>query len=210
MSTLKELTYRVWRILDGGNIADDSRFTYREIRDTVRSAIFSVLKANYFETRNSEDEFKYGNDDIFQELIIETKIDDSTCLPYIDVSQSISVPATNRLLSISDINPYSRASKKYIPVRKEERFVGQLQPPIPKTVLYERTGGRIYFFNDTVKEGTPLKVVQKYAITDNDDEELNIPSEYELQIIDAVTKLLDREIRLHDISNDGAPNIINR
>lgn len=211
MTTLKKLTYRVWRILEGGDIPDDSRFRYDEIKDHIRASVFTALKSNYFEGRNDEDGYKYGNDSVTVDSIVTTKHDDSMGIAYIDVEEaSIAVPAVNRMLSITDLNPYSRGSKMYIPVRSEERFTGQLQPPIPGTILYERTGGKVYFYNEIIKAGCEVRLRQKYVVKDEDDSPLNLPLEYEAQIVDTVTRLLDREIRMRDISNDGSPNIVNR
>ena len=211
MATLRELTFRAHRILDGGDITDDSRFRYKEVRDHVRAAVAYALKQNYFESRNDEDGYKYGDDTITKVSDVVTQEDPNTGLIYITVEgDAVSVPAANRTLSIQDPNPYSRWSKTYIPVRSEERFVGQLQPDIPCVILYERNGGRITFYNGLVEAGEPVKLLQKYTVTNDDDAELNLPVEYELQIVDSVTRLLDREIRLSDRANDGVPSQVNR
>lgn len=211
MSTLKTLTYRAWRILEGGDIPDDSRFRYKEVRDHVRAAVAYALKQNYFESRNDEDGFKYGDDTITTVADVTTQEDTETGLVYITVGgDAVSVPAANRMLSIQEPNPYSRWAKTYIPVRSEERFVGQLQPDIPCVILYERNGDRITFYNGLVEAGEKLRLLQKYTITDDDDAELNLPSEYELQVVDSVTRLLDREIRLADRENNGVPPQVNR
>jgi len=211
MSTLRELTYRCLRILEGGDIPDDSRFRYKEVRDHVRSAVAYALKQNYFEGRNDEDGFKYGDDTITTVSELTTEEDSSTGLVYITIAgDAVSVPAASRMLSITDPNPYSKWAKQYIPVRSEERFVGQLQPDIPCVILYERNGDRITFYNNLVEAGQKVRVAHKYTITDDDNADLNLPSEYELQIVDSVTRLLDREIRLSDRQNDGVPNQVNR
>lgn len=211
MSSLRTLTWRCLRILSGGDVTDDSRFRYREVRDHVRASVAYALKQNYFESRNDEDGYKYGDDSITKVSELETQEDATTGLIFIELeSSSISVPASNRLLTISEPNPYSKWAKKFIPVRSEERFVGQLQPDIPCVVLYERNGTRVTFYNDLVEAGTPLRIAQKYTVTEDDDAELGLPEEYELQIVDGVTRLLDREIRLSDRANDGVPEQINR
>jgi hypothetical protein len=210
MSSLKQLTYRVWRILEGGDIPDDSRFRYKEIRDHVKSAVFSALKQNYFEQLNAG-ESRYGDDQLSKIYDATVEEDISTGLKYITLpGEGISVPASSRTTSIQDPNPFSVWATEYIPVRMEEAFTYKLQDDIPCVVLYTQTGNRIEFFNDEIETGKKLKVVRKYTVTDNDDEELNLPGEYELQIVDSVTRLLDREIRLNDRQNDGVPNQVNR
>lgn len=210
MSTIRSITERAWFILEGGLPIDDSRFYYEEVRDHVRSAIAFALKQNYFESRNDEDGYKYGDDSITTTTTLTTQ-QDSDGLVYIELdSASISVPASNRLLSLSEPNPYSKWARRYIPVRSEERFTGSLQPDIPCVVLYERTGTRIVFYNDIVEPGEPIKVNQKYTVPTDDDAELGLPEEYELQIVDGVTRLLDREIRLRDMANNGVPEQVNR
>jgi hypothetical protein len=211
MSSIKTLTYRVWRILEGGDIPDDSRFRYAEIRDHVRSAIAFALKQNYFESRNDEDGYKYGDDSITQTTGVETLLDDVSGLTYLELSEvSVSIPASNRLLSISEINPYSKTARRFIPVRSEERFLGQLQPDIPCVVLYERNGAKVTFYNDLVEPGEKLRVAQKYTVSQDDDTELGLPQEYELQVVDSVSRILDREIRMADRANDGTPLQVNR
>lgn len=205
MSTIKDLTYRSWRIIEGGDIPDDSRFRYKEVRDHVRSAIAFALKQNYFEQMNAG-ESRYGDDTLAKVYDSTIKTDPDTGIRFVeDPADSISVPASTRTTSIVDPNPYSIHATTYIPVRMEEVFVANLQPNIPCTVMYARMGDRFEFFNDQIEDGKRIKIIRKYSVTKDDEEDLNLPSEYELQIVNQVVQTLNPEIRQSDRQNDGVP-----
>ena len=205
MSTIKDLTFRCWRILEGGDIPDDSRFRYKEIVAHVRSAIKFALKQNYFEQLNSG-ESRYGDDSLVTIYDSEIKVDPNTGIRYVeDPAKSISVPASTRTTDITDPNPFSIYATTYIPVRMEEAFVAATQPNIPCSVLYTRAGDRFEFFNDEIEEGKKIKVVKKYSVTDDEDAQLNLPEEYELQVVSQVVQTLNPEIRQEDREIDGVP-----
>ena len=205
MATIREITFRAWRILEGGDIPDDSRFRYKEVRDHVKSAIKLALKQNYFEQLSAQ-ESRYGDDSISVIYDITVKEDSSTGLKYADVpGEGISVPAVNRTINITEKNPHSLWAADYIPVRQEEAFTARLQDDIPCVVLYTIIGKRIEFFNDEVETGKALRLVRKYTVTDNDDEELSLPGEYELQVVQQTIQMLNPEIRPADRENDGVP-----
>lgn len=205
MSSIKSLTYRVWRILEGGDIPDDSRFRYKEVRDHVRSGIKLALKENYFEHLNAG-ESRYGDDAMSTIHDAEISTDPNTGIKYVlDPSDSISVPASTRTTDIIDENPFSLYATTFIPVRMEEAFVASLQPNIPCSVMYARMGDRFEFFNDEVEDGKKIKIVKKYSVTKDDEAELNLPEEYELQIVSQVVQILNPEIRPSDRENNGVP-----
>ena len=87
----------------------------------------------------------------------------------------------------------------------EEAFNYKLQDDIPCVVLYMQAGERIEFFNDEVETGKPIKIIRKYSVTDDDDEELGLPGEYENQVVSQAVQLANPMLRPSDQSNDGAP-----
>src|SRR5690625_4208704 len=165
-TTIENLTYRVWRILEGGDIPDDSRFRYGEIRDHVRSAVAYFMKASLFETLQA-DEYRYGDSSVT--FVEEQTVGKDATGAYITLTgQQISSPVTSRLLHITDVNPFDRNSVRYVPVRPEERFLSQFQEPVPGVVLFERNGNEVRFFNRPVSCGTKVKVYRTYAIPEDD------------------------------------------
>lgn len=199
--TIKTLTFLLWRRLSGGNISDDSPYTYKELREYIVSGVLEGLKANYYEQLNSN-EYRYGSDDITTTTTQQVKVDGDTGLQYIDVPlQSIKV-AGNRMLSITSSNPVSVTAVRYIPIRREEVFVTNLQPPIPCVVTYYREDNKAFFFGNKVDEKS-LKVNQKYTLPTDDDADLTLP-ESEGAIIERALRLLGQQFPA-DRSNDGVP-----
>lgn len=200
-TTLKELVYRLWRRLDGGQENDDSKFTYRELKGYVKSAIAQSLKANYYETLNTGDEFRYGSDNISVTTTQTVKFDEETGLKYIDVPTETIAVAGNRQTSITSANPVSRYATQYIPVRNEEKFVARFQPTIPCVVLYYREGKKLFFYNNEVNDKT-VKLNQKYAIPDDDNAEITMPTDAENGVIVTAMQIMGVVIP-SDRSNDG-------
>lgn len=203
--SIKSLTYRLWRHLEGGNIPDDSRFTYRELTGYTRGGIASALKANYFEHLNLDD-YRYGDDGISATYSVSVIHDDSKHggLPYLTLpAKPISLPG-NRGVSITEKNRVSTWATMYVPVRQEEVFVGRLQPTIPCVIQYYRTGSDIVFFNGEAAVGD-LSVNIKYGLPADDEAELNMPEEFHNDVIAAAVRLCNGEIRPVDDVNDGAP-----
>lgn len=202
MSSIKTLTFLLWRRLEGGDIPDSSKFTYKEIREYIVAGVLEGLKANYYEQLNSN-EYRYGADDITTTTTQQVKVDDVTGLQYVDVPlQSIKV-AGNRMLSITSSNPVAVTAVRYVPVRREEVFVANLQPPIPCVVQYYREDGKAFFFGSKVDEKS-LKVNQKYTLPTDDDAELTLP-ESEGAIIERALRLLGQQFP-SDRNIDGVPN----
>lgn len=204
MSSLKELTYRLWRHLEGGNIPDDSRFTYSELIGYIRGGVSAALKTNYFEHLNLDD-YKYGDDGISATYTVSVVHNDDKHggLPYATLpAKPISLPG-NRGVSISDKNRVSVWSNVYVPIRQEEVLVGRLQPTIPCVIQYYRTGTDLVFFNNEVKLGE-LSVTVRYGLPQSDEEELSMPEEFHNSVLTEAIRICNAEIRPIDNVNDGA------
>lgn len=202
MTSIRKIVYALWRRVEGGDIPDSSRHTYKELREYVISGVLEGLKANYYEQLNSN-EYRYGSDDITTTTTQQVKVDGDTGLQYIDVPlQSIKV-AGNRMLSITSSNPVSVGAVRYIPIRREEVFVTNLQPPIPCVVTYYREDNKAFFFGNKVNEKA-VKVNQKYTLPTDDDADLTLP-ESEGAIIERALRLLGQQFP-SDGDNNGAPN----
>lgn len=201
--TIKNLIYKLWRRLSGGNIPDDSPYTYKELRGYIVGGVLETLKANYYEQLNSN-EYRYGSDDITTTSTEEVKTDEATGLKYVDIPfQTIKV-AGNRMLSITSPNPISTSAIRYVPVREEEVFVTNLQPPIPCVVLYYRSDNKAYFFNQKNLD-KEVKINQKYALPTDDEADLILP-ESENIIIERALRLFGMLQIPSDGNNDGSAN----
>lgn len=201
MSSIKTITYLLWRRIEGGDIPQTSRYTYKELREYAVSGLLESLKANYYEQLNSN-EYRYGSDDITTTTTQQVKVDEVTGLQYVDVPLQTIKVAGNRMLSITSNNPVAVTAVRYVPVRREEVFVINLQPPVPCVVPYYREDNKAFFFGAKVDEKS-LKVNQKYTVPTDDDAELTLP-ESEGAIIERALRLLGQQFA-SDRSNDGVP-----
>lgn len=199
-NTVRDLTFRLWRRLENGDIPDDSRFTYKELSGYIKSAIAGALKANFFENLNAN-EYRYAGD--FTKTTPKTVDTDDNGLQYVNIPYStIKVPNNNRFLSITSTNPVSRFSVNYIPMREEEVFVAKLQPDVPGVVLFYTQQDKIFFYNNNVSD-TTVNVHQKYTIPNDDDADIGL-TESENQIIEAALRLLGQPT-ISDRDNNGVP-----
>lgn len=187
-STAKEMVYRLWRRLEGGQIPDDTKYTYRELRGYIRSGIAKGLQDSYFQQRNLED-FKYGDDSISASYVANVLTDATKGLQYVELtSKTISI-AGNRFTDINSVNPISAYAVQYIPIRLEERFIAGLQTEIPCMHYFYKENGRAYFYGKKVTEPSVL-VTDRYAIPTVDDAELSLPEEFENQVLEGAFRLL--------------------
>jgi hypothetical protein len=200
MSSIKEIVYRVWRKVDGGNLGDDSRFTYRELKGYVVAGIAQAMRDSYFAQRNLED-FKYGDDSIAYSYLATVSTDATKGLQYVTVTgKSISI-AGNRFLDINSVNPASGVATMYIPLRTEEVFINKLQTSLPCINYFYKENNKAYFIGKKVTEAQVL-VTEKYSIPADDDADLTLPSEVENMAFEAAYRLLVPLLPA-DRANDG-------
>lgn len=204
MATIKEMTYRLWRRLEGSNIPDDSKWTYAELKGYIVSGITEGLKRSYYEQRNLED-FRYGDGNIAISTKQTVLTDTDSGLPYINITnKSISV-AGNRFTSISSLNPISAFSKIYAPIRREEVLLVKLQPCVPNTVYFYIDSNKAFFFGDEEPE-SEVRLTSKYAIPTDDTVEMSFPTEFENNVLEIAFRLLLAPQVLSDRENNGVPN----
>lgn len=198
---IRTLTYSLWHRLEDGTIPDDSRFTYRELKGYIRSAIASAMKRNFFENLNADD-FRYGDDSVvttYTNIPVFTEPD--TGLQYIELpAQTVSI-AGGRNIDIHDRNPLSNWANEFIPIRREEHFVAKLQTPIPCVINFFRKGKKVYFMGNL--DSSVVDVTQSYSLPINDEADLALPPEYELDIIAQALELVAPKIAQADKENNG-------
>lgn len=201
MATIKTLVYGIWKELDALTPTDDSRYTYRQIKEVVTGAIADALKRDFYEQRNA-DEFIYGNANYtatYKNIPVQT---DTNGLKYVEIpAKTISIPG-GRDIDIHPSNHVSLWAKEFIPVRREEVFLGKLQNNVPCVILYYKEDGKAYFFNGVVDD-TSLNVTMYYSIPEDDEAEINMPEEFKNLIIQTGVQTLAPQIRPADHNNDG-------
>lgn len=206
MSSIKELSYRIWRRLENGSIPDDSRWTYRELKGYVISGIAKGLKDSYYEQRNIED-FKYGDDGITTSYKTTVNTDSETGLKYATLNNTTISIAGNRFTSINSINPIGKFAKTYVPIRLEERLIVSKTECVPDVVYFYKDGGKAMFFGD-VEPDSQVYVSSRYAIPTDDDAELQMPEEFENAVIQSALALLMPSLNVpSDRENNGVPII---
>jgi len=204
MSTIREIVFRIHRKLDGGFITDDSKYTYRELRGYVVSGIANALKQSYLEQRNLED-FKYGDDTITTSYKTSVLTDAETGLKYVALANTTISIAGGRFTLINSVNPVGKFARIYAPIRLEERIVVANQPCIPNLTYYYKENDRAYFYGEQTTEAE-VYVSDRYAIPSDDDAELNMPVEFENQVILSALQILAPTQFPQDLQNNGKPN----
>lgn len=199
-TTIKELVYLVWRKLSDGDIIDDSKYTYRELRVYVESAIAEALKTNFYEHRG-QDETKTGDDAIT--ISYKAKMEkDEEGISFITLkARTVSVPG-NRTLTIQAANPIAVSATKFIPMKAHEVFVASLQPQVPCVSFYYREGNKAYFINPPTRDKI-VRVAQGYSIPDDDGMEIQMPVEFQNKVVQSVLQLLAPKITEPDNINNG-------
>lgn len=206
MTTVRKLVYLLWRHLEGGNVPDDTRYTYRQLREHVRSGVAEAVKAAYYEQLNLQ-EFRYGEDSVVVTFDLPIIHDDSKYgkLPYATLPvKTIPLPG-GRGVTVGERNRVSSWATQYVPVRQEEVFVGRLQPPVPCVVQFYRAGDDFIFFNGKV-DARELTFTVKYALPgEDDDQEINLPEDFVNRLVSIAAQICNGQIRPTDTVNDGAP-----
>lgn len=203
MSTVKKLVYTIWRKLDGGNISDDSKYTYREIRGYVISVIADALKRNFYEHLNAG-EYKYGDDGISTTYKNLKVVENEEGLKTVALPARIISTPGGRGINVHSSNRVNKWSTTFIPVRQEEVFVGGLQKPIPCVVLYYQEDNNLVFYNGILHEDN-VSVTLKYSLPleGDDDKELNLPEEYATLIVRGVLEILSPALAQRDNDING-------
>lgn len=205
MANIKELTYKLWAKLDGGvHITDDSKYSYRELRGYIISGIARALRDSYFEQRNLED-YKYGDDSITTTYKTTIQTDSETGLKYVPLENKTISIAGGRFTMINSINPIGKYAKTYTPIRLEERIIVANQPCVPNVVYFYKQDGKAFFYGENPTEAS-VYVSDRYAIPNDDEAELTLPTEFENIVIQQALQLLLPNQVLSDRQNNGVPN----
>ncbi len=95
------------------------------------------------------------------------------------------LPKNQEIVSVS-LN--TKTNKTFLPIANKDRFIQAFLRPIAGTIFYYIENGKLFFDNPNNFQFTALTIKMAGAIPGGDslDAELNIPKDYEAEIIDKV------------------------
>jgi len=183
---------------------DDSQYSLRHIASMVAQEVAVMARKNAFENSNGG-EITYINDSFistFKSVAVATDAlsKEKYCvLPAVPTA----LPNNQEIVSVS-LN--TNTNKTFIPMRNKDRFAQAFLKPIKGIVFYYIESGRIYFDNPENFQFSLVTVKMAGALPSGAilDAQLNIPKNYESEIIDKVINRLLSVSRLGtDLTNDG-------
>ena len=183
---------------------DDSQYSLRHIASMVAQEVALMARKNAFENSNGGD-ITYINDSFISTyksvaVLLDAISKEKYCvLPAVPTA----LPNNQEIVSVS-LN--TKTNKTFIPMRNKDRFAQSFLRPIKGMVFYYIEAGRIYFDNPENFQFTALTIKMAGALPSGAilDAQLNVPKNYESEIIDKVLARLLSMSRLgQDLTNDG-------
>lgn len=183
---------------------DDSQYSLRHIASMVAQEVALMARKNAFENSNGGD-ITYINDSFISTyksvaVLLDSVSKEKYCvLPAVPTA----LPNNQEIVSVS-LN--TKTNKTFIPMRNKDRFAQSFLRPIKGMVFYYIEAGRIYFDNPENFQFTALTIKMAGALPSGAilDAQLNVPKNYESEIIDKVLSRLLSMSRLgQDLTNDG-------
>lgn len=211
MSSIKKLTYMAWGILDGNiEISSESRFTYRQIKEAIKSAVALAVRDDKFLLTNIEDSSKYGSDSFSQVYEgLDVKLDIVSKQKYIDLPCELIPTHDGRQVSIYPNVDYDfNEEQMFLPITRQEAFINRHQSSLPDASMFYVSGRKRVIFTDGGKQvnQSKLNAVVKLAIPDDDDADLNAPNYDFNKIVFNACQTLNPQIKPLDNALDGVPN----
>lgn len=183
---------------------DESQYSLRHIATMVAQEVAVVARKNAFENSNNGD-VTYINDQFISTYQSVPVLTDNVSnykycvLPAVPTA----LPNNQEIVSVS-LN--TKTNKTFLPIKNKDRFMQAFLKPIRGTVFYYIENGRLYFDNPYNYQFSNLTIKMAGSIPNGDllDAQLNIPKNYESEIIDKVLSRLLTMSRLgQDLTNDG-------
>lgn len=184
--------------------SDDSQYSLRHIASMVAQEVAFMARKNAFENSNNGD-ITYVNDTFistYKNIAVSTDVtsgDKYAVLPAVPTA----LPNNQEIVSVS---LGKKTNKTFIPMRNKDRFAQSFLPCIRGTVFYYIEDGKLYFDNPENFQFNNLTVKMAGAVPGGNilDAQLNMPKNYETEIIDKVLNRLLSVSRLgRDNTNDG-------
>jgi len=183
---------------------DDSQYSLRHIASMVAQEVAIMARKNAFENGNNGD-VTYINDmfiSTYKNVAVSTdpvSLDKYAALPAVPTA----LPNNQEIVSVS-LN--KKTNKTFIPMKNKDRFAQSFLPNIKGVVFYYIEDGKIYFDNPCNYQFTALTIKMAGSLPSGNilDAQLNVPKNYESEIIDKVLQRLLSVSRLsQDLTNDG-------
>lgn len=184
--------------------SDDSSYSIKFIASMVAQEVATMARKNAFENGNNGD-VTYANDSFtstFKNVPVTT---DPVTKEKYSVLPSIPSALPNNQ-EIASVSLNKKSSKTFIPMKNKDRFAQSFLPCIKGVVYYYIEDGKIFYDNADgfIFPNVTLSMVGAAPSGNILDAQLNIPKNYESEIID---KILNRLLTLSrlpkDYTNDG-------
>jgi len=183
---------------------DDSQYSLKHIASMVAQEVALMARKNAFENSNTGD-VAYINDQFittYQSVPVAT--DNVSGYMYCVLpAVPTALPKNQEIVSVS-LN--TKTNKTFLPISNKDRFTQAFLRPIAGTIFYYIESGKLFFDNPNNFQFTALTIKMAGALPSGDilDAQLNIPKNYESEIIDKVIARLLSVARLgQDLVNDG-------
>lgn len=199
--TIKELSYLLLDMVNGGQPSDDTRINYRVARAYIRNAVAFQIRRKWWEEKSASDEHYVGKSTTSDQ---EVKYDEASDMYYIEtLGESIDAGGM-RSYSITGNKPNSRWSLKFVGITKSERFNQMGLRNIPNVIQYYIDSDRIYFTNGDVSKMGTLKLSQYNLLPKDDDD--SVASDIAQQSLIEAYRLAMQEVGVaSDRDNNGVP-----
>lgn len=183
---------------------DDTQYSLRHIASMVAQEVAVMARKNAFENSNNGD-VTYMNDTFITTYKnISVLTDNVSNERYCDLpAVPVALPNNQEIVAVS-LN--TRTNKQFIPIKNKDRFMQAFLRPIKGIVYFYAENGRLYFDNPENFQFTKVTLKMAGAIPSGNilDAPLNVPKNYESEIIDKVLGRLLTMSRLgQDLTNDG-------
>lgn len=184
--------------------SDDSSYSLKFIASMVAQEVAVMARKNAFENSNNGD-ITYSNDSFISTFKNVAVVTDPVTKEKYSVLPSIpaALPNNQEIVSVS-IN--KKSSKTFIPMKNKDRFAQSFLPCIRGVVYYYIEDGKLFYDNADgfIFPNVTISMIGAAPNGNILDAQLNIPKNYESEIIDKVLNRLLTLSRLGtDMVNDG-------
>lgn len=184
--------------------SDDSQYSLKHIASMVAQEVALMARKNAFENSNNGD-VTYINDQFITTYQSVPVLTDSVSTYKYCVLPAVptALPNNQEIVSVS-LN--TRTNKTFLPIKNKDRFTQAFLRPIKGVIYYYIESGKLFFDNPDNFQFTALTLKMAGSVPDGNilDAQLNIPKNYESEIIDKVLQRLLNVARLgQDLTNDG-------
>lgn len=199
MATIREITYALLDMVNGGLPTDDSKINYRVAEIYAKSGVAFTLRKRWFEEKNSSDE-NYIGKSVSKEQ--EVKYDNEDDSYYIGtLGESLDMGGM-RSFSISSKKRNSRWSLKFVPVTSSEYFNQKGLCNIPNVIQYYLDGDKLRFTNGSVEGIESVMLSQSNLLPSDPDD--SVPDDIVDESLNRAYRLAYAEIVINsDRLNDG-------